>query len=117
MNNSLEFNDRLNSVFICIEDSINDDNIISEEDFRRIQELKKELNITSENICNFKKTEIERILYLQFYLLFLDDKIDINERKEVEYYKIIFGYNDDEIQRIVSKVNEDKKNWANRMHE
>jgi hypothetical protein len=36
MNNSLEFNDRLNSVFICIEDSINDDNIITEEDFRRI---------------------------------------------------------------------------------
>jgi hypothetical protein len=41
--------------------------------------------------------------------LFLDDKIDINERKEVEYYKMIFGYNDDEIQRIVTEVKEDKK--------
>ena len=81
---------------------------------KKIQSLKKELNVSNENIHDNKKREIERILYLQYYLLMLDDNINISERKEIEYYRDIFGYSDDELSQIEEKVREDKQGWSDR---
>ncbi len=111
MNIPLEFSNRLRTVFILIEECINNDNIIKEEEFQRIQSLKRKLQISSEDIYNHKKQDIERILYLQFFLLLLDDKVDATERKEVEYYREIFGYSEDEVLKIETKVKADKTEW------
>ena len=101
--------DRLNAAFKQIEDYINDDNIITEKEFIEIQKLKQELNVQSEQICRFKKKDIDRILYLQFYLLLLDDRIDTSERKEIEYYRQIFGYSIEELELIERRVIDDKR--------
>lgn len=108
MDTLLDLIDRINRVFKLIEDYIDDDNIITEQEFIEIQEIKRAHKITSEQISRFKKKDIDRILYLQLYLLLLDDKIDISERKEIEYYQQIFGYSIDDISTIERRVIEDK---------
>ena len=114
MENNLELQDKLNSVFKQIEEAVDNDNIIKLDEFEKIQSLKKELNVSNENIHDNKKREIERILYLQYYLLTLDDNINISERKEIEYYRDIFGYSDDELSHIEEKVRRDKQRWSDR---
>lgn len=109
MNNNIDLHNNLNIVFGLIEEAIDDDNIINEDEFLKIQKLKKEFNITSTLIHDKKKVQIERILYLQFYLLLFDDNIDFSERQELEYYKKIFGYSETEIFRIELKVRQDKQ--------
>ena len=111
MENNIELQDNLNSVFSLIEEAIDNDNIINEDEFQKIQKFKKKMNVTSNSIHDLKKTEIDRILYLQLYLLLLDDNIDITERKELEFYKKIFGYSEAEIFQIELKVRQDKQEW------
>lgn len=111
MDNNVTLNENINTVFQFIKESIDDDNILTEEEFIKIQELKEELNVTSQHIHDSKSNEIERILYLQLYLLLLDDQIDISERKEIEFYKKIFGYSENEIFTIKIKVRTEKQDW------
>ena len=109
MEENKEMHNKLNSVFSLIEESIDNDNIITENEFHKIQELKEDLKVSGQFIHDNKKPEIERILYLQFYLLLLDDDIDFPERQEIYFYKNTFGYNESELFRIEQKVREDKK--------
>lgn len=110
----MSFEKNLSTVFGYIENYVNDDNIITEAEFQEIQKLKSELNVRSQDIYKYRKADIERILYLQFYILFLDDEIDNEETKEVEYYKDIFGYNDAEINELRKRVWDEKLAWKNR---
>lgn len=113
-NDSLNFNDRLNKVFNFIKSCFENDNLLSEDEFQKIQNIKKEFEITSEDIYGIKGDEVERIVYFQLNILLLDDVIDINERKEIEFYKSIFGWSDNEIHTIMDRVIDDKKYWSNR---
>lgn len=109
MESLLDLEQRVNKVFNQIESFIGDDNIITEKEFVNIQELKKKLNVTSKQIYFYKKKLIDKILYLQFYLLLLDDNIDFAEKKEIIYYKKIFGYSKEELLDIKENVIDDKK--------
>lgn len=115
MKNSEEFNGNLRLVLKLIEDFIDDDNILKVEEFEEIQSLKRELDISSEQIHDNLKAEIDRILYLQLFLLLLDDDIDNQEHQEIDYYKEVFGYSEDEIIDIEIRVREDKKAWKNHL--
>lgn len=116
MKNSEEFNGNLRLVLKLIEDFIDDDNILKVEEFEEIQRLKRELDISSEQIHDNLKAEIDRILYLQLFLLLLDDDIDNQEHQEIDYYKEVFGYSEDEIIDIEIRVREDKKAWKNHLN-
>ncbi|PCJ28091.1 MAG: hypothetical protein COA97_02105 [Flavobacteriales bacterium] len=111
MENNLELKNNVNSVFQLIVSLIEDDNILKADEYEKIQAYKRELNVSSQNIYDIKKMDIDRILYLQFYLLLLDDKIDFNERIEIKYYKAIFGYSENEIFQLEIKVRKEKNNW------
>jgi len=52
---------------------------------------------------------------LQLFLLLLDDDIDNQEHQEIDYYKEVFGYSEDEIINLEIKVREDKKAWKNHL--
>lgn len=114
MKNETEMYNNLNAVFALIEEAVDDDNIIKEDEFQKIQKLKEELNVTSKFIHDAKKPQIERILYLQLYLLLLDDNLSIKESEELGYYREIFGYTDKEIFQLEIKVRKEKQEWKER---
>jgi HNH endonuclease len=113
MEESVELENKVNSVFKLIVSLIDDDNILKGDEFEKIQSYKRELNVTSEDIYQLKKNDIDRILYLQFYLLLLDDDINIEERIEIKYYKAIFGFSENEIFQLEVKVRNEKGSWRN----
>jgi hypothetical protein len=111
MNKSFSLKDRVDCVFHLIHELIWD-NTITESDFQRIQELKVYLHVTSEQILEIKKEDIERILIQQFHLLLLDKIIDKSERQEIEWYKEIFGYSEGDIDRFEAKDKQDNEDYA-----
>lgn len=99
------------SIMELIREAVDNDNIITKGEYVKIQKAKEDCNISSELLRSQNKSEFERILYLQLHLLLLDDTIDITEKQELEYYKEIFGYSEEEIVQLAKKVSYDKKHW------
>ena len=107
-NNSDDLKYKVNNIFTKIIEFIDDDNIITHAEFLEIQKLKGEYNLSGNDIVRYRKRDVERILYLQIYLMLLDDFFDKNEIREIEYYKQIFDYSEDDIIRIEYKVRGEK---------
>lgn len=98
--NNLIDNEKYNILLIFI-NFLLDDNLISEKEHNLIIKLTKALSI---NIAEFKKqkfSDINRIVSLQFHLYLLDDEIDSEELKEVNYMQDIFDFGFDEIFKII----------------
>lgn len=106
--------ERLSTVFSSIEKAMDADNLIDEKEFNGIQQIKKEHNIRGAELYTSRTQQIESLLYLQFHILLLDDELDLSERKEIGYYREIFGLSRFDMLRIEQKVREDKVNWKNR---
>lgn len=93
-----------------------DDNYITEEEFNLIQHYKKVHDIPDIDIYEIRETEVYRILYQQLYLLLLDDQINLEELKELDFYQQIFNMNADEILKIEETVRDEKILWKERMY-
>lgn len=105
--------EEIEKIFWLVKQYFEDDNLLSEIEFNKVQEIKKEFKVTGSQLYSFNPDEVERIMYLQFYLLLLDDTIDALESKEVEYYKNIFDWTDSDIQSIRKRVLEGKRFFSN----
>lgn len=101
----------LSRIMKLIRDSVDDDNLIKEEEFQKIQDLKKELSISNDLLRSNNEDEFKRILHLQLYLLLLDDQIDLAEKEELKFYQRIFGYSEQELVQLAGMVKEEKDDW------
>jgi hypothetical protein len=83
------------------------DNLISEEEYSFIKELKHAFSIVPGDFIIKKPDDVKRILSIQFHLYYLDNIIDFEESKEIDYLKEIFDLSKGQLSyfEIIEKQN------------
>ncbi|PKP20371.1 MAG: hypothetical protein CVU05_09310 [Bacteroidetes bacterium HGW-Bacteroidetes-21] len=67
------------------------DNILSEDEYHFLKRLREVIKASQYEIYREYKTEIDRLIYEIFYLMYLDAELDNSEEKEMQYLTEIFG--------------------------
>ncbi|PIY02262.1 MAG: hypothetical protein COZ21_15075 [Bacteroidetes bacterium CG_4_10_14_3_um_filter_31_20] len=84
------------------------DNILSEDEYVFMKKLLQIMKIIPSDIYLKYKSEIDRLVYEQYYLLYLDDKLDNLEEQEMRNFSQIFGAEYVTMCEIKRKVLSDK---------
>lgn len=103
INNTEEIKGELIDIIIVYVNLVLNDNIITEEEQRNVEWLKRNLRISEGDFTKYRSDEIEEILKRQFYRLYLDNYIDESEEIYEVQLQQLFNLSYDQFNKLKNK--------------
>lgn len=95
-----DYEKRMHIILLYIDHTLTD-NLISNEEFLFIQDIKNAFSIEKGDFYNKKFSDVQRILAIQYHLYYLDHRINFEESRETEYLKEIFDLDSTQMNSFV----------------